>query len=62
VLFYPAAGLLAGKTPQPRSFDLRPLKERQGEGVAFGSDGVVYLVGEGTGRSGTLAAIRCTLR
>jgi hypothetical protein len=62
VLFYPASELLAGKTPQPRSFDLRPLKEPQGEGVAFGLDGVVYLVGEGNGRSGTLAAIKCALR
>jgi hypothetical protein len=62
VVFYPAAELLAGKNPQPRRFDLRPLKEPQGEGVAFGSDGLIYLVGEGTGQSGTLAAIKCTLR
>ena len=47
LVFYPAADLIAGKTVQPRRFDLKPLKERQGEGVAFGPDGVIYLVGEG---------------
>ena len=57
-----AADLVAGKNVQPRRFDLKPLKERQGEGVAFGQDGTIYLVGEGGGRSGTLAAIRCALR
>jgi hypothetical protein len=62
VFFYPAADLLAGKNIEPRRFDLRPLKEPQGEGVAFGPDGLVYLTGEGGGRSGTLAAIRCSLR
>ena len=62
VLFYPTDDLVAGKGPQPRRFDLEPLKERQGEGVAFGPDGLVYLVGEGGGGSGTLATIKCTLR
>jgi len=62
LLFYPAADLLAGKNPQPRPFDVRPLGERQGEGVAFGPDGLVFLVGEGGGTSGTLAAVRCSLR
>ena len=62
LLFYPAADLIAGKNVQPRRFDLKPLKERQGEGVAFGPDGVIYLVGEGGGRGGTLATIKCALR
>jgi hypothetical protein len=62
LLFYPAADLIAGKSVQPRRFDLKPLKERQGEGVAFGPDGVVYLVGEGGGKGGTLATIKCALR
>jgi hypothetical protein len=61
LLFYPAADLIAGKSVQPRRFDLKPLKERQGEGVAFGPDGVIYLVGEGGGKGGTLAAIKCAL-
>jgi len=62
LLFYPASDLIAGKSVQPRRFDLKPLKERQGEGVAFGADGVIYLVGEGGGRGGTLVTIRCALR
>ena len=62
LLFYPAADLIAGKSAQPRRFDLKPLKERQGEGVTFGPDGVIYLVGEGGGRGGTLATIKCALR
>ena len=62
LLLYPAADLLAGKSPQPRQFDLRALNEPQGEGVAFGQDGLVFLVGEGGGASGTLAAVRCSLR
>ena len=62
LLFYPAADLVAGKNVRPRRFDLKPLKERQGEGVAFGPDGVLYLVGEGGGRGGTLATIKCSLR
>lgn len=61
LLLYQTGELVTGKTAQPRRFDLRPLNERQGEGVAFGPDGLVYLVGEG-GRSGTLATVRCSLR
>jgi hypothetical protein len=61
LLFYRTDELLAGKPTQPRRFDLRPLAEPQGEGVAFGADGLIYLVGEG-GRSGTLATLRCSLR
>ncbi|MGH9256101.1 MAG: hypothetical protein ACRD3C_16195 [Vicinamibacterales bacterium] len=62
LLFYRTEELVAGRETQPRRFDLEPLGERQGEGVAFGPDGLVYLVGEGGGRSGTLATIRCSLR
>jgi hypothetical protein len=62
LLFYPAADLLTGKNPQPRQFDLRPLKERQGEGVAFGQDGLIFLAGEGSSTRGTLAAVRCSPR
>lgn len=61
LVFYPAAELVAGKNPQPRRFDLKFLKEPQGEGVAWGADGLLYLVSEGGGRGGRLAAIRCTL-
>ena len=60
VVFVPARQLLAGTLDGARRFDLRALKEPQGEGVAVGADGVVYLVGEG--RPGTLATLRCGLR
>jgi hypothetical protein len=41
--------------------DLKPLKEPQGEGVAFGPSNIVYVAGEGGGKSqpGTLAALSC---
>ncbi|MBM3818556.1 MAG: PE-PGRS family protein [Acidimicrobiia bacterium] len=58
VVFYAARELFAGKTAGGRPFDLRPLREPQGEGVAMGNGGVVYLVGEG----GTLASLTCALR
>lgn len=57
VTFYRAREFLAGKAGSGRSFDLRALREPQGEGVAFGNGGVVYLVGEG----GTLATLTCAL-
>ncbi len=43
--------------------DLKPLGEPQGEGVAFGANGNVYLVGEGGGRraAGTVATLMCRL-
>jgi len=61
VLFYRTRELLAGGRPEPQRFNVRALREPQGEGVAFGADGVVYLTGEGN-RGGTLASLRCTLR
>jgi hypothetical protein len=58
VSFYPAKELLAGRVGGGRRFNLKALGERQGEGVAIGNGGVVYLVGEG----GTLASLKCALR
>lgn len=58
VLFYPTRALLAGTAPPPQRFNLRGLREPQGEGITLGAGGVVYLVGEG--RAGTLAALRCS--
>lgn len=58
LVFYAARELFAGRTAGGRPFDLRPLREPQGEGVAIGNGGVVYLAGEG----GTLASLRCALR
>jgi hypothetical protein len=60
VLFYPARDIVAGTASGPRRFDVRGLREPQGEGITLAADGAVYLVGEG--RAGTLASLRCTLR
>jgi hypothetical protein len=59
--FYRAADFLKGDFKEVRRIDLRPLREPQGEGVAFGSGGTVYVAGEGGGRSpsGTLAVLTC---
>jgi hypothetical protein len=62
LLFYRTPDLIGGRPGAPREFDLTPLGEPQGEGVAIGADGRVYLAGEGGGRGGTLAALRCMLR
>ena len=63
VTFYRTSDLTAGRRGTPVTFDVRALGERQGEGVAMGGEGVVYLVSEGGGkkRPGTLSRIQCTL-
>jgi len=62
LVFYRTADLTSGQ-PQPRGdrVSLRTLREPQGEGVALGSDGEVYLASEGTGRAGRLESLRCKL-
>jgi hypothetical protein len=62
LFLYRTQELIGGGNAQPRRFDLRPVGEPQGESVAVAADGVIYLAGEGGGRGGTLATIRCTLR
>jgi hypothetical protein len=59
--FYRAADFLKGEFKEVRRTDLRPLREPQGEGVAFGSGGTMYVAGEGGGKSqsGTLAVLTC---
>lgn len=61
--FYRAADFLKGEFRAVRSVDLRSLREPQGEGVAFGPRGTVYLAGEGGGKSqaGTLAVLSCSM-
>jgi hypothetical protein len=61
LFFYRAKELLSGSHDYPIAFDLTQLGEPQGEGVALGADGEVYLVGEGN-RAGTFARLRCALR
>jgi hypothetical protein len=63
VLFFESKALLAGRTDAPMRTDITGAREPQGEGITFGSDGTVYLVGEGGGhgRSGTLTRMKCSL-
>ena len=63
VVFYRAADLTnGGTTPRGTRTSLHRLKEPQGEGVALGRNGEVYLASEGTGRAGTLTSLHCTLQ
>jgi hypothetical protein len=59
--FYRAADFLKGDFRELRRADLRPIREPQGEGVAFGPGDTIYLAGEGGGKSqaGTLAVLSC---
>jgi hypothetical protein len=59
--FYRATDFLKGEFKEIRRADLRSLREPQGEAVAFGANGTVYLAGESGGRSqsGTLAVLSC---
>jgi hypothetical protein len=53
--------LIAGDWREVRRFDLKPVGEAQGEGIALGAGDTVYLAGEGSGRSrpGTFARLTC---
>ena len=59
--FYLTADLLAGRWREAGRIPLASLKEPQGEGVTFGADSSVYVVGEGggKGRPGTFARLTC---
>jgi hypothetical protein len=58
--FYRTADLVAGNFREHKRVDLTVLGETQGEGVAFGSDNMVYLAGEGgKGQPGTFAQFIC---
>jgi hypothetical protein len=63
VLVYPLAAFAAGRSGTPARVDVEGLREPQGEGVAVGPGGMVYLVGEGggKGRPGTIATIACAM-
>ena len=60
--FYRTAELLSGQWRESSRAELAALGEPQGEGVAFGADNAVFLVGEGGGkkRPGTFARLTCT--
>jgi hypothetical protein len=59
--FYRAAELTKGNWRESRKVDFSAAGETQGEGVAIGADGAVYLAGEGGGKSqaGTFARLMC---
>lgn len=59
--FHQTAELITGNWREARSVDLKAVGEMQGEGVAIGADGTVYLAGEGGGKSrpGTFARFNC---
>jgi hypothetical protein len=59
VAFYRPAGIVRGGPPV-LTVALRPLGEPQGEGVALGAGGMLYLTSEGP-RAGSVRALRCTL-
>lgn len=58
---YRAAELLAGNWRPAGRVDLRPLREPQGEGVAFDASGDLFVAGEGGGgkRGGSFARLEC---
>jgi hypothetical protein len=60
VLFYRTSALLTGSPGAPLTFDVRPLKEPQGEGLAWTDDRTLFLAGERTG-GGTFARLTCAL-
>jgi hypothetical protein len=61
--FFRASDVIAGKPGQPIWVDLSGAREPQGEGITFGPNQTLYLVGEGgsKGRPGSLRPITCTL-
>jgi hypothetical protein len=61
--FYRADELTPRYTPAPLRVPLTELHEPRGEGVAFGTDGMVFLTGEGAvkGEPGTFTALKCEL-
>jgi hypothetical protein len=62
VIFYRTRDLMARNVTDPARVSVESVGEPQGEGIALAAEGLVYLAGEGGGRGGTLASLRCTLR
>ncbi len=60
--FYRTADLLSGQWREAGHVVLASLGEPQGEGVTFGSDNTLFLMGEGEGKKmpGTFARLTCT--
>jgi hypothetical protein len=64
VAFYRTGDLTTGRWREAFRFDLSGLREPRGEGIAFGRNGVLFLLGEGgrASRQGTFAKLSCSLR
>ena len=61
LLIYRTSDLIGARPPEPRRVEFESVGEPQGEGVAFGADGRIYLVGEGGGAGG-IFTLTCPLR
>jgi len=61
IFLYRTDELLSGNWREASRVSLASLREPQGEGIAFGDEKTIYLVGEGGGRyqPGTFARITC---
>jgi len=63
IAFYAAAEFTSGRWRESFRYDLESVHEPQGEGVTFGDDGTIYLVGESGGKAGggTFVRLACAL-
>jgi hypothetical protein len=61
VIFYGTADLFSSSPRERFRADIRFLSEPQGEGVAIGGAGDVFLMGEGGKAGGTFARLSCGL-
>jgi hypothetical protein len=63
VVFYRTRELLKGDVEHGAAVKVNGFGEPQGEGVTFGTGGIVYLAGEGGGRHapGTLLSLQCRM-
>ena len=63
ILLYRTADLMSGNWRDAGRLSLKELAEPQGEGIAFGDDKTIYVVGEGGGKSqpGTFGRLTCAL-
>jgi hypothetical protein len=64
VTFYSASDFVRGDVHEVMRFDVSGIRERQGEGIAVGEGGAVWLASEGGGgnRPGTIARVDCPLK
>jgi len=60
LLFFKTAALTSGNPGTPLAFDIKGLKEPQGEGLAWGDGNMLYLAGEAQ-RGGTFGRVSCNL-